>query len=163
RVVVIGCLFGIVHNGSRTIEKQRLSLEQRVAQLSRLLAENTDLRQRVDYANQRMADANERMLRQIGADLHDGPVQLLGLALLKLGDFCEVIEEINKDILSKTDGPTSCAWPCAKRCAKFASCRRAWRLPTSRNLPSAKPYSWWRKSTSSSPARVLNATSIVCS
>src|SRR5262245_12854441 len=49
--------------------------------------------------------------------------------------------------------PTSCAWPCAKRCAKFASCRRAWRLPTSRILPSAKPYSWWRKSTSSSPAR----------
>jgi len=98
-------LFGIVHNGSRTIEKQRLSLEQRVAQLSRLLAENTDLRQRVDYANQRMADANERMLRQISADLHDGPVQLLGLALLKLGDFCEVIEETNEEILGKTDGP----------------------------------------------------------
>jgi len=104
-LVIIGCLFGIVHNGSRTIEKQRLSLEQRVAQLSRLLAENTDLRQRVDYANQRMADANERMLRQISADLHDGPVQLLGLALLKLGDFCEVIEETNEEILGKTDGP----------------------------------------------------------
>jgi signal transduction histidine kinase len=102
-LVIIGCLFGIVHNGSRTIQRQRLSLEQRVAQLSLLLAENTDLRQRVDYANQRMADANERLLRRIGSDLHDGPVQLLGLALLKLQDLCDAVEETDKEILTRVD------------------------------------------------------------
>lgn len=102
-LAIIGCLFGIVHNGNRTIERQRHSLEQRVVELSLLLAENTDLRQRVDYANQRMAEANERLLRRIGSDLHDGPVQLLGLALLKLQDFCDVIEDVDKEILTKTD------------------------------------------------------------
>lgn len=114
-------MFGIVHNGSRTIQKQRLSLEQRVAQLSRLLAENTDLRQRVDYANQRMADANESMLRQISADLHDGSVQLLGLALLKRGDFCEVIEETTQEILGKNRWPRGYAHGVAANFARNPS------------------------------------------
>lgn len=104
-LAIIGCLFGIVHNGSRTIQLQRISLEQRIAELSRVLAENTDLRQRVDYANQRMAEANERLLRRIGSDLHDGPVQLLGLALLKLDDLCDEIEEMDKGMLANTDSP----------------------------------------------------------
>src|SRR5258705_7220231 len=36
-LAIIGSLFGIVHNGSRTIDQQRASLEQRIAELSRLL------------------------------------------------------------------------------------------------------------------------------
>ncbi len=102
-LAIIGSLFGIVHNGSRTIDQQRASLEQRIAELSRLLAENGELRQRVNQANERMAETNERLLRRIGADLHDGPVQLLGLSLLKLGDLCEAVEETNREILTRTD------------------------------------------------------------
>src|SRR5690606_28700387 len=45
---------------------------------------NRALRQRVQDAAQRVASLNERHLRQIGADLHDGPAQLLALALLQL-------------------------------------------------------------------------------
>ena len=102
-LAIIGSLFGIVHNGSRTIERQRVSLEQRVAELSRLLTENDDLRHRVNKANQRMAGTNERLLRRIGADLHDGPVQLLGLALLKLEDLCDIVAETDAGILANTD------------------------------------------------------------
>jgi signal transduction histidine kinase len=102
-LAIIGSLLGIVHNGSRTIDRQRASLEQRINELSRLLAENGELRRRVNQANERMAENNERLLRRIGADLHDGPVQLLGLTLLKLGDLCDSIEEVNPEILVKTD------------------------------------------------------------
>jgi signal transduction histidine kinase len=102
-LAIMGSLFGIVHNGSRTIERQRVSLEQRISELSRLLAENGELRRRVNQANERMADTNERLLRRIGADLHDGPVQLLGLSLLKLGDLCEAIEEAKPEMLANTD------------------------------------------------------------
>jgi signal transduction histidine kinase len=102
-LAIMGSLFGIVHNGSRTIERQRRSLEERISELSRLLAENSELRRRVNQANERMADTNERLLRRIGADLHDGPVQLLGLSLLKLGDLCEAIEESNPQILANSD------------------------------------------------------------
>ena len=104
-LALIGSLFGIVNSGSRTIEQQRGALEQRVAELSRLLAENNQLRQQINSANQRMASTNERLLRRIGADLHDGPVQLVGLALLKLDDFQELVELEAPGVLATTDAP----------------------------------------------------------
>ena len=84
---ILVLLFGIVHNGSRTIVQQQISLEARIADLSALLAENNDLRVRVNQANERLTETNERFLRSIGADLHDGPMQLLGLALLRLDEL----------------------------------------------------------------------------
>jgi signal transduction histidine kinase len=77
-------LFGIVLGGSRTIDRQRLSLEEQVLELERLLEQNKTLRLRVENAYRRTTVLNERFLRRIGADLHDGPAQLLGLALLRL-------------------------------------------------------------------------------
>jgi len=71
-------LSGLVRKGSHTIAAQRGKLEERIVQLS-------DLRRRVARASMRTTEINERFLRRIGADLHDGPAQLLGLALLKLG------------------------------------------------------------------------------
>ncbi len=76
-IVMLSLLFVIVHSGSRTIERQKLVLKKRVFELS-------DLRNRLKNASRRTTELNERFLRQIGADLHDGPAQLLGLALLRL-------------------------------------------------------------------------------
>jgi signal transduction histidine kinase len=86
-LAILVFLFGVVHNGSRTIAQQRISLEGRISHLSNLLAENNDLRVRINQANERVAETNERFLRSIGADLHDGPMQLLGLALLRLDEL----------------------------------------------------------------------------
>lgn len=77
-------LSAIVMRGSRTIEKQRLALEQRVEELSSLLSQNETLRTRLQQASERATTLNEKMLRRIGADLHDGPAQLLAFASLRL-------------------------------------------------------------------------------
>ena len=42
------------------------------------------LRDRIEQGAQQMFEENERFLRALGSDLHDGPAQLIGLALLKL-------------------------------------------------------------------------------
>lgn len=76
-LLMLGVLFIIVSKGSRTIEQQRLSLETRILQLS-------ILRQRLEHASKMAVELNERFLRRIGSDLHDGPAQLLSVALLRL-------------------------------------------------------------------------------
>lgn len=85
-LAMMGLLSGIVARGSRMIATQRESLEARVAELSQLVAQNRDLRFRVQRASSRAVALNERYLKRISADLHDGPAQLLALASLKLGD-----------------------------------------------------------------------------
>lgn len=81
--IIIG-LYSIVAKGSRTIEIQRASLADRIQMLSDLLRQNQELRQRVQRASRRAAEDTELHLRRLGSDLHDGPAQLLALALLKL-------------------------------------------------------------------------------
>ncbi|MDX8480731.1 sensor histidine kinase [Mesorhizobium sp. VK24D] len=77
-------LSGIVFRGSRTIVTQRAALEAKVAELQAALAQNSSLRQRVQRASRRATAINERYLRRIGADLHDGPAQLVALAALRM-------------------------------------------------------------------------------
>jgi signal transduction histidine kinase len=82
---MMGALFVIVANGSKTIDRQRAALTMRVAQLSSLLQQNRVLHERVERAAQNATESNERLLRQMGYDLHDGVAQLVSLALLRLG------------------------------------------------------------------------------
>ena len=91
-LAMLGALAGIVFRGSRTIDRQRVALEQRVSELSRLLTQNEQLRSRLQRASRRTTEINESYLRRISADLHDGPAQLLSLALLRL-DALEVLFE----------------------------------------------------------------------
>jgi signal transduction histidine kinase len=83
-VGMLALLFLIVARGSAQIEQQRRRLDDQVHELSRLLEVNTVLRQRVDDASQRTVALNERYLRRISSDLHDGPTQLLGFAIMRL-------------------------------------------------------------------------------
>lgn len=77
-------LWGIVARGSRMIETQRAQMRHQLDALRRLSEHNTALRLRVQGAAARAAAAQDQALRQIGADLHDGPAQLLGYAALRL-------------------------------------------------------------------------------
>lgn len=81
---MMGALFVIVANGSKTIDRQRAALTMRVAQLSGLLQQNRVLHERIERAAQNATESNERLLRQMGYDLHDGVAQLVSLALLRL-------------------------------------------------------------------------------
>ncbi len=72
-----GSLFAIVLRGSRTIDSQ-------LAALTELSSHNVALRLRVQGAAARFAAMNDQTLRRIGADLHDGPAQLMGFAALRL-------------------------------------------------------------------------------
>jgi signal transduction histidine kinase len=77
-------LSGIVLRGSRTIDDQRGALRRQVSELQDLVTQNSALRLRVQRASRRATALNERYLRRIGADLHDGPAQLVALAALRM-------------------------------------------------------------------------------
>ena len=83
-IAMMGALFSIVADGSKTIDEQRESLTQRIAQLSDLLHQNEVLRSRVERAARNSTENSERVMRRLGSDLHDGPAQLITLALLRL-------------------------------------------------------------------------------
>jgi signal transduction histidine kinase len=77
-------LAGFVRRSSDTIEQQQATLNDQISRLTELLAQNEELHERVRRAAGSVATLNERFLRRIGSELHDGPAQDLGLALLKL-------------------------------------------------------------------------------
>jgi signal transduction histidine kinase len=77
-IAMIASLSGIM------IKQKRQVLEKRVVELSRLLAENNELQSKIKNARHRMAEINELFLRRVSAELHDGPAQLIGFALLRL-------------------------------------------------------------------------------
>lgn len=83
-LLVYAALTSLVRRGSHTIERQRAELRAQVTQLTELLEQNQHLHQRVSRATAHAAELNERFLRRISAELHDGPAQDLGLALLRL-------------------------------------------------------------------------------
>ena len=83
-LVIYLLLAGFVQRASETIEKQRKTLNDQISRLTELLSQNQELHERVRRAAGSVATLNERFLRRIGSELHDGPAQDLGLALLKL-------------------------------------------------------------------------------
>lgn len=83
-------LAGLVGNASNTIVAQQRELRDKVHQLTALLGQNEQLHDRVSRAAARTTALNERFLRRLSADLHDGPGQDLGLALLRIEALAEV-------------------------------------------------------------------------
>lgn len=82
--VIYLLLAGFIRRASDTIERQRMMLNNQISRLTELLAQNKELHDRVRRAAGSVATLNEGFLRRIGSELHDGPAQDLGLALLKL-------------------------------------------------------------------------------
>jgi len=88
--VLLGAtLLGIVHRASKVIDQQRHALRLRAEEAERVSQQNRLLRLRVERAAGRAAEMNERFLRRISADLHDGPAQLISLAALRLGGLAK--------------------------------------------------------------------------
>jgi signal transduction histidine kinase len=91
-VIMYLLLFGFVRFASNTISRQQTELSAQVTRLQELLQKNAELDERVRRAAAQSAALNERVLRRISAELHDGPAQDLGLAQLKLDHVLEIVE-----------------------------------------------------------------------
>jgi signal transduction histidine kinase len=98
---------GMVRRASRTIDAQRTALREKIVELSRLLKDNHRLQARANQANRRVAETNERFLRKIGAELHDGPVQLLSMAVFRLDALEATLKELGEDLTKETDEDTT--------------------------------------------------------
>ncbi|WP_147274695.1 ATP-binding protein [Phyllobacterium bourgognense] len=84
-LAIMGLLFLIVRRASNIIESQRVTLKSQLANAQALAEQNTKLRKAADHARMDATKSNETLLNRIGSDLHDGPVQLLSLLILRLG------------------------------------------------------------------------------
>ncbi len=89
-IIMYLLLAGLVGRASNTIVVQQNDLRDKVNQLTELLAQNKQLHERVRRAAARTTALNERFLRRVSADLHDGPGQDLSLALLRIESLAEV-------------------------------------------------------------------------
>lgn len=86
-VPMLSLLYLVVRRGARLIEQQRRTLRESLRNAIELSVENNRLRLLADNARVEAGKLNERILDQIGADLHDGSVQLLTLVKLRLSDL----------------------------------------------------------------------------
>ncbi|MBI4760173.1 MAG: sensor histidine kinase [Chloroflexota bacterium] len=77
-------LIGFVQRVSNRIEQQEAELKNQVSQLTNLLTRNKELSQHMRLAAANAVAFNEKILRRTSAELHDGPVQEISLALLRL-------------------------------------------------------------------------------
>lgn len=82
---IMALLFLIVRRASRLIVDQQGRLTSQLATARELAEQNRVLGETADKLRINSSQANERLLNRIGADLHDGPVQLLSLLILRLG------------------------------------------------------------------------------
>jgi len=79
-----------VGRASHIILVQERELRDKVTQLTALLTQNEQLHKRIRQAAAQAAALNEQFLRRLSADLHDGPGQDLGLALLRIESLAEM-------------------------------------------------------------------------
>ena len=92
-IVMYLILAGIVKPASDVIIRQEHELRKKVMDLTQLLAQNRELNDRVRRAATRTTALNEQFLRRISAELHDGPGQDLGLALLRIEALAESYQQ----------------------------------------------------------------------
>lgn len=83
-IAVIAALYLLVNRASATITRQRARLGDNLAASRRLSEENRRLRDASEELRQNANFANEALLARVGSDIHDGPIQVLTLAILRL-------------------------------------------------------------------------------
>lgn len=83
-LLVVVALYALVDRASRTIVAQRTRLAANLAASKRLSEENSALHEASELLRLSAISSNEALLNQVGADIHDGPMQLLTLVILHL-------------------------------------------------------------------------------
>ncbi len=85
-------LVGMVRRASTTIRTQRSELLENLDELREALDENQRLQAKVSKAAARTTTLNERFLRRVSADIHDGPAQDVSLGLLRVEGIAEGVD-----------------------------------------------------------------------
>ncbi|KPF46061.1 sensor histidine kinase [Rhizobium sp. AAP43] len=96
-VPMLSLLYLVVRKGARLIEHQRRTLRESLRNAIELSVENNRLRLLAENARVEAGKLNERILDQIGSDLHDGSVQLLTLVKLRLSDLSSTKQDISPE------------------------------------------------------------------
>jgi signal transduction histidine kinase len=82
-------VFLIVRQAKARVAAHRNTLKNKVTEARALAAQNGKLRQQAEQSRLDSIHSNERLLNQIGQDLHDGPIQLLSILGLKLSELVD--------------------------------------------------------------------------
>jgi signal transduction histidine kinase len=82
--VVVALLYMLVSRTSQVIRTQRSRLGENLAASRQLAQENRRLHEASEELRLSANSANEGLLAQVGSDIHDGPIQLLTLIILRL-------------------------------------------------------------------------------
>lgn len=83
-VLIIAALYLVVDRATRTIARQRRRLADELSASRRLSSENLALSRTAQDLRRQAATANEALLAKVGSDIHDGPIQMLTLTILRL-------------------------------------------------------------------------------
>lgn len=92
-LAIMGLLFLIVRRASNVIDNQRMKLRMQLTDARALAEQNRKLRNTADRARMDASKSNETLLNRIGSDLHDGPVQLLSLLILRLEGISKSVDK----------------------------------------------------------------------
>ena len=77
-------LFFMVRRASNLVNSKQATLIRKMSEAENLATQNDRLRRAAEDARLDAATSNENLLARIGQDLHDGPIQLVSLLMLKL-------------------------------------------------------------------------------
>lgn len=86
-------LFAIVYSGSATIQKQRSAIKQRFREKMLLHRKNDHLKSEIENALRTSARVDDLVHMRLGAELHDGPAQLMSFVLLRLDEVEETLRD----------------------------------------------------------------------
>ena len=103
-LAMLTLLFFIVRRSDKIILRQQVALRMRLQEQTRLHLSNAELQHKMATATQEFSRINELTLRRIGADLHDGPAQLLTLILIRLDDLAENCSAVDQESLETIRG-----------------------------------------------------------
>ncbi|WP_350601006.1 histidine kinase [Pseudomonas sp. 65/3-MNA-CIBAN-0223] len=103
-LAMLTLLFFLVRRGDQIIQRQQVALRLRLLEQTRLHISNAALQRKMTTATQEFSRINELTLRRIGADLHDGPAQLMTLILIRLDDLAENCTDIDQESLETIRG-----------------------------------------------------------
>jgi signal transduction histidine kinase len=82
-------LFLLAWRANSIAAQHEKSLVEKISEARAFAAQNDQLRQMAEDARFDAMHSNERLLGQVGQDLHDGPIQLLSILTLKLSELLE--------------------------------------------------------------------------
>ena len=96
-VAIVALFYGVLLNGGWNFARPRSLPAQPSGDFSRPPAETVDMQELLDQVNERSSEGdNKRFLRRLRADLHDGPLQLLALALMRLDEVGDALANVSE-------------------------------------------------------------------